>query len=107
MSKRKNEELSEESKRQMEEIQPHEVEPTSKPQFFRLDELVHNSGLKHIALQIFSELDPKSHVNCRMVSKGWKDCIDYFQVFKLMSPHMWSALKSRGIDEFKTAIKIR
>ena len=76
MSKRKNEELSEESKRQMEEIQPHEVEQTSKPQFFRLDELVHNSGLKHIALQIFSELDPKSHVNCRMVSKGWKDCID-------------------------------
>ena len=45
-------------------------------QFFQLEKLVHNPGLKHIALQIFSKLDPKSHVNCRLVSKGWKDCID-------------------------------
>ena len=42
----------------------------------RLNELVHNSGLKHIALQIFNELDPKSHGNCRLVSKEWKNCID-------------------------------
>jgi len=44
--------------------------------FVRLNELVHNSGLKHIALQIFNELDPKSHGNCRLVSKEWRDCID-------------------------------
>ena len=70
--KRKNEDLCEENKKQKEEIQGHEeVE-----QFFKLEKLVHNPGLKHIALQIFSKLDPKTHVNCRLVSKGWKDCID-------------------------------
>ena len=66
-----NEEFSAGNKRQKGEIQCSEVE-----QFVQLDELVHNPGLRHIALQIFSELDPQSHVNCRLVSKGWKDCID-------------------------------
>ena len=46
---------------------------------------------------------------CRILAeaarKGFKDCIEDFQVFKRMSPHIRSALKSRGIDDFKTAMK--
>ena len=42
----------------------------------RLDELVKNPGLQHVALNIFKNLDPKSLGNCRLVSKQWKDCID-------------------------------
>ena len=42
----------------------------------RLDELVKNPGLQHVALNIFKKLDPKSLGNCRLVSKQWKDCID-------------------------------
>jgi hypothetical protein len=46
---------------------------------------------------------------CRILAeaarKGFKDCIQDFQVFKRMSPHMRDALKSKGIDDFKTAMK--
>ena len=46
---------------------------------------------------------------CRILAKaarkGFKDCIEYFQVFRRMSPHMRAALQSRGIDDFKTAMK--
>ena len=42
----------------------------------RLDELVKNPGLQHVALNIFKKMDPKSLGNCRLVSKQWKDCID-------------------------------
>jgi hypothetical protein len=46
---------------------------------------------------------------CRILAeaarKGFKNCIEDFQVFKRMSTHMTAALKSRGIDEFKTAMK--
>ena len=46
---------------------------------------------------------------CRILAeagrKGFEDCIEDFQVFKRMSPHMRYALKSRGIDDFKTAMK--
>ena len=80
-----NEEFSAGNKRQKGEIQCSEVE-----QFVQLDELVHNPGLRHIALQIFSELDPQSHVNCRLVSKGWKDCIDNDKCLmqKQFPPHL-------------------
>ena len=44
--------------------------------YVKLDELVHNPGLEHIALQVFKYLDPKSLAQCRAVSKGWKLCID-------------------------------
>ena len=44
--------------------------------YVRLDELVHNPGLEHIALHIFKYLDPKSLGQCRAVSKGWKSLID-------------------------------
>ena len=44
--------------------------------YVRLDELVHNPGLEHIALHIFKYLDPKSVGQCRAVSKGWKSFID-------------------------------
>ena len=36
---------------------------------------------------------------------GFRDCIEDFQVFRRMSPHMRSSLLSRGIDDFKTAMK--
>ena len=47
-----------------------------KPRYVRLDDLVHNPGLEHIALQIFKLLDIKSHTTCRLVSQEWRDCID-------------------------------
>ena len=34
-----------------------------------------------------------------------RDCREDFAVFRRMSPHMRSALKSRGIDDYKTAMK--
>jgi hypothetical protein len=46
---------------------------------------------------------------CRILAeaarKGFKDSAQDFQVLKRMSPHMRYALKSRGIDDFKTAMK--
>ena len=47
-----------------------------KPRFVRLDDLVCNSGLVHVAYKIFGYLDLKSLRNCRLVSKAWKDCIE-------------------------------
>ena len=41
-----------------------------KSRYFRLDELVHNPGLQHIALLIFKNLDAQSLGSCRAVSKG-------------------------------------
>ena len=81
--KRQIEELRAENARLKQEIQCHEVKQAMeklqvalRPRFVRLGDLVCNPGLKHIALQIFKGLDPKSHGNCRLVSKEWKDCID-------------------------------
>ena len=37
--------------------------------------------------------------------KKLKDCPEDFEVFSRMSRHMRSALKSRGMDDFKTAMK--
>ena len=47
-----------------------------KKRHFRIEKLIQNPGLQHIALSIFKELDPKSLANCRVVSKEWKACID-------------------------------
>ena len=47
-----------------------------KPRFVRLDDLVCNSGLVHVAYKIFGYLDLKSLRNCRLVSKAWKDCVE-------------------------------
>ena len=47
-----------------------------KPRYVRLDELVTNPGLQHVALYIFKKLDPKTLGNCRLVSREWKNCID-------------------------------
>ena len=53
-----------------------------KPRYVRLDELVTNPGLQHVALYIFKKLDPKTLGNCRLVSREWKDCIDNGKVGK-------------------------
>ena len=37
--------------------------------------------------------------------KRYKDSIEDFEVFRRMSPHMRPALRTRGIDDFKTAMK--
>ena len=47
-----------------------------KPRFVRLDNLVCNSGLVHVAYKIFGYLDLKSLRNCRLVSKAWKECVE-------------------------------
>ena len=52
------------------------VHQALKPRYVRLDELVHNRGLQHLARHIFHYLDFKSLAQCRIVSKGWKDFID-------------------------------
>ena len=44
--------------------------------YVKLDELIHNPGLEHIASHIFKYLDPKSLGQCRAVSTGWKSFID-------------------------------
>ena len=55
------------------------------------------------AAQIKAErLDREEKEAARKVLKDW---IEDFPVFRRMSPHMRSALKSRGIDDFKTAMK--
>lgn len=52
-----------------------ELHGALKSRYVRLDELVDNPGLRHVAWYIFKKLDPKSLGNCRLVSKRWKDCI--------------------------------
>lgn len=46
---------------------------------------------------------------CRILAearrKKFKDCIEDFEVYKRMSPHMRKALKSKGIDDFEVAMK--
>ena len=42
----------------------------------QLDEIIHNPGLQHIAVEIFKFLDPASLGICRSVSKDWRDFID-------------------------------
>ena len=46
---------------------------------------------------------------CRILAesarKRFRDCIEDFDVFRRMSPHIKQALTSRGIDDFKVALK--
>ena len=81
--KRHNEELLAEVKRLKQDNQCFEIRQSMqklhealKPRYVRLDELVNNTGLKHVALLIFKKLSPEDLGNCRLVSKGWKECID-------------------------------
>ena len=54
------------------------VHQALKPLYVRLDELVLNRGLEHIALNIFQHLDLPTLSRCRQVSSNWKKCIEYF-----------------------------
>ena len=75
-----NRQLKEEIKRLKQDNQCYEaqkaMEQIQEPRFVRLDELVRNPGLQHIALKIFRNLGMRSLENCRMVSKEWRNCID-------------------------------
>ena len=60
-----------------------------KPRYVRLDELIQNRGLQHLARSIFWFLDYSSLTSCRLVSKSWKDFIDnncdkLFEYWKLL-----------------------
>ena len=70
-----------------------------KPRYVRLDELVLNPGLQHVAIYIFKKLDPKSLANCRLVSKKWKDCIDNGKVGKFWLRKQLSELLKRESKE--------
>ena len=48
-----------------------------KPRYVRLDDLVLNRGLQHLARYIFKHLNYQSLANCRLVSKDWKEFIDF------------------------------
>ena len=60
-----------------------------KPRYVRLDELIKNRGLQHLARSIFWYLDYSSLASCRLVSKSCKDFIDnhcdqLFEVWKVL-----------------------
>ena len=59
--------------------------------YVKLDELIHNRGLEHIASHIFKYLDPKSLGQCRAVSKGWKLLIDNHE-YSSFSHYWWIRL---------------
>ena len=44
-------------------------------------------------------------IRAEAAGRPLRDCREDFAVFRRMSPHMRSALKSRGIDDYKTAMK--
>lgn len=75
--------LKEENKRLRKEKQSadiikcmEDIQSDLRLRFVRLDDLVHNPGLEHIAKQIFKYLCLKYLGRCRAVSKGWKSFID-------------------------------
>ena len=63
------------------------VHEALKSRYFRMNELVCNPGLDHLALQILGFLDAKSLANCRVVSKSWKICIDSSRIWWLKRLH--------------------
>ena len=80
--------LEQDSKRLKQDNKLYQVQnqkSMEKQEYIRLDELVCNPGLEHVALQIFKNLDRKSLGSCRSVSKGWKACIDD-------DKHWWQSL---------------
>ena len=80
---KENEDLKNENKRLKRENQGtdlikcmEQIQEDLRPRYVRLDELIHNPGLQHIATHVFKYLDPKSVGQCRAVSNGWKSFID-------------------------------
>ena len=70
-------------KTKMEEIQMPKPKRTrylkKKPKsssYSKMDEIVRNQGLHHISKLIFNCLDMKTLLNCRKVSKNWKNVLD-------------------------------
>ena len=43
---------------------------------FPIEKLTHNEGLVHLVPLIFSFLDDKTYINCRLVSKAWRALIE-------------------------------
>ena len=99
---KENEDLKNENKRLKKEntdIVKFLKETTS---YVKLDELIHNPGLEHIAAQIFKYLDPKSLGQCRAVSKGWKSLIDNDEYcIRLMILAAFEKQKQRGLKKKK------
>ena len=66
--------------------------------FIRLDEIVSNPGLQHVAWQIFSKLDPKSLGRARLVSKSWKFCIE-------SDKYWWRQWLKKSMDTIRRTYK--
>ena len=43
---------------------------------YKMDKLIRNEGLQHLAQKIFQPLDLQSLQNCRVVCKAWQRFID-------------------------------
>ena len=67
-----------------------DIQNDLRTRFVRLDELVHNPGLGHIARHIFNFFDIKTLGKCRQVSRGWKSFIDN-------DKHWWSQVLLEGV----------
>ena len=50
-----------------------DLQAALKSRYVRMDELVCNPGLEHLAEEIFSYLEPNDLMNCCLVSKSWKE----------------------------------
>ena len=62
-----------------------------KPRYVRLDELIQNRGLQHLARTIFWYLDYSSLASCRLVSKSCKVFIDnHFDTTYIVLVHILS-----------------
>ena len=88
MAKRNNENTVEMDEEEVKSLKLHDeryqiikamknLQKALKPRYVRLDELVHNRGLQHLARYIFQYLNYQSLAQCRLVSKDWKDFIDH------------------------------
>ena len=66
--------------------------------FIRLDEIVSNPGLQHVAWQIFNKLDPKSLGRARLVCKSWKFCIE-------SDKYWWRQWLKKSMDTIRRTYK--
>ena len=90
-------------KRQIEEVpEPNpkkaKIHSALSTKFIRLDEIVSNPGLQHVAWQIFNKLDPKSLGRARLVCKSWKFCIE-------SDKYWWRQWLKKSMDTIRRTYK--